>query len=107
MTIFSGNRCFLGKTWCLWCTVLQCWPPVFYRKIKATGVLVLVLCMASVSVQAGIGMGNPFSFQVDGLDFRQNTTPNEKAAWAALVDQGIDKIQAARYIFKERVKTKP
>ena len=106
MKSFSTQWFFFGKTSDLWHTLEKHWVFPFYKKIKVIGIAVVTFYITNVSLYAAIGMANPFSFQVDGLDFSQNTTPDEKTAWAALVDKGMNKIQAARYILTQKAKTK-
>ncbi|ETZ04872.1 hypothetical protein K737_300710 [Holospora undulata HU1] len=64
--------------------------------------LFFVFWLGASLTQTAEGMVNPFSFQVDGVDFGQATTPDEKADWAKLVDKGMDKMEAARYILDRK-----
>ncbi|WP_207760951.1 hypothetical protein [Holospora curviuscula] len=78
----------------------------FYTGRISVSVMIVSFFLLDYSAYGQIGMGNPFSFQVDGVDFSKTSTPDEKVAWAKLVDQGMDKIKAAQHILKKREHSK-
>ncbi|ETZ07688.1 hypothetical protein P618_200121 [Holospora obtusa F1] len=69
----------------------------YFRNVLGGIFLLGLLCF-----QVVMAMGNPFSFQVDGVDFSEATTSEEKADWANLVDKGMDKMKAARQILRKK-----
>lgn len=57
---------------------------------------------AATCGDVSVGMGNPFSFEVDGVRFDEESTPDEKAEWGDLVARGMGKKEAARMILRRR-----
>ena len=71
--------------------------------IKKIYLLGLCLCGAHVTYAAPrIGMGNPFSFEVDGVRFDDATNSEEKAEWGQRTQDGEDPMEVAREILRRK-----
>lgn len=69
-------------------------------------ICLLVLCLGcadSICAEPLIGMGNPFSFDVDGTAFDEATTSEEKAEWGVRVQNGEDRMRVAREILHRKM----
>ena len=69
-------------------------------------IFLLLLCLGSASSsysQPLIGMGNPFSFDVEGVDFSEATTSEEKSEWGIRVQSGEDPMKVAQEILRRKM----
>lgn len=63
--------------------------------------LLALLFLADLSIARNlIGMGNPFSFEVDGVRFDNTTNADEKSEWAIRVQNGENAQDVAREILE-------
>ena len=60
-------------------------------------------CADSICAEPLIGMGNPFSFDVDGVAFDEATTSAEKAEWGVRVSDGEDPMRVAQEILHRKM----
>jgi hypothetical protein len=76
--------------------------------MKKLVLLMLCLCAAhSSDAKPLIGMGNPFSFEVDGVRFDDATNAAEKAEWGKRVQDGEDSMGVAREILHRKMLKRP
>lgn len=69
-------------------------------------IYLLMLCLGcahSIYGEPLIGMGNPFSFEVDGVRFDEATNSEEKAEWGQRTQDGEDPMNVAKEILQRKM----
>ena len=69
---------------------------------KAFLLIGFLWCMTDLHATPLIGLGNPFSFQIDGVMFDDATTSEEKAEWGKRVANGEDPMAVAHEILQRK-----